>query len=230
MAIFVISDPHLSFGVDKPMDVFSGWENYEERLKKNWNSMVAETDSVIIPGDISWALDPSEAVPDLLFLHKLNGIKYILKGNHDLWWPTSSKLNSILEENQLSTIRFIYRNAYLVERFAVCGTRSWFYDSNEPKEKVFTRELMRLETSLKAACEMEADEVIAFLHYPPIFSGMIVDEVVSLLKQYGVKRCYYGHVHGKNIYSAFNGVYEDIYFRLVSADSLSFIPLRIDPL
>ena len=212
------------------MDVFNGWEHYEDRLSVNWKNTVTDNDSVIIPGDISWALNLEEVVPDLLFLDELPGTKYILKGNHDLWWPTSLKLSNLLEDNGLSSIKFIFRNAYQVESFAICGTRSWFYDSNEPKEKVFTRELLRLESSLKEAAELHADEIIAFLHYPPIFSGMIVDEVISLLKQFDVKRCYYGHVHGKNIYSAFNGVYEGIRFKLVSADSLSFMPLKIDVL
>ena len=227
MAIYAISDPHLSFGVDKPMNIFNGWENYERRLSDNWKNVITDKDSVIIPGDISWAMNMQEVFPDLLFLHELPGTKYLLKGNHDLWWPTSSKLSAFLEESDLNSIRFIFRNAYKVEDVALCGTRSWFYDSNEPEEKVFTRELMRLEASLLAACDLNPSEIIVFLHYPPIFSGMIVDEVVSLLKQYDVKRCYYGHVHGKNIYSAFNGEYEGIHFRLVSADSLSFIPLLI---
>lgn len=228
MAVFVISDPHLSFGVDKPMDVFTGWENYEDRFANNWRAVVSGDDSVIIPGDISWAMSAQEAVPDLLFLDDLPGKKYILKGNHDLWWPTSKKLNSLFNDNNITSIRYIYRNAYLVEGRAICGTRSWFYDSNEPKEKVFLRELMRLEASLQSGTELNAEEIIAFLHYPPIFSGMIVDEVITLLKKYSVKRCFYGHIHGKNIFSAFNGEYEGIKFKLVSADALSFIPLKLD--
>jgi len=228
MSLYVIADPHLSFGVNKPMNIFEGWDNYEKRLSDNWRRIVMPEDSVVIPGDISWGIDLNEAAEDLKFIDSLPGTKYILKGNHDLWWPTSKKLDTFLKDNSLSTINPVFRNAYAVEGVAVCGTRSWFYDSEEPDEKVFVRELMRLETSLSAAAELEMSEILAFLHYPPIFSGMIVDEVVTLLKKYGVKRCFYGHVHGKNIRYAFNGFYEDINFRLVSADALSFIPLKIE--
>lgn len=228
MALFVISDPHLSFGVDKPMNIFEGWGNYEKRLAENWTGSVGPSDSVVIPGDISWGLDINETLPDLRFIDELPGTKYILKGNHDLWWPTMKKLTAFLEENGISSIIPVFRNAYETEGVAVCGTRSWFYDSSEPKEKVFSREMMRLETSLQEAQKLGTREIIAFLHYPPVFHGMVVQEAVDLLKKYGVRRCYYGHVHGKNINYAFNGVYEDIRFRLVSADALSFRPLMID--
>ena len=227
MAIYVISDPHLSFGANKPMNIFSGWENYEKRLADNWTKSVSEADSVIIPGDISWAMNTEEVLPDLQFLNGLPGQKILLKGNHDLWWPISGKFTKLLADSRLDTIRFIFRNAFLVENIAVCGTRSWFYDSNEPKEKVFVRELMRLESSLIAADSLDSEEIVAFLHYPPIFSGMIVEEVIELLKKYDVRRCYYGHIHGKNIYSAFNGDYEGIKFKLVSADALLFNPIEI---
>lgn len=228
MSLFVIADPHLSLGTDKPMNIFDGWVNYEKRLADNWSKSVGPCDSVVIPGDISWGIDLAEALPDLRFINDLPGRKYILKGNHDLWWPTMKKLTGFLEENGLDTIVPVFRNAYAVEGVAVCGTRSWFYDSSEPKEKVFSREMMRLEASLQEAASLDTGEIIAFLHYPPVFSGMIVQEAVDLLKRYGVKRCFYGHIHGKNIYSAFNGVYEDIHFRLISADALSFVPYRID--
>ncbi len=228
MALFVISDPHLSFGVDKPMNIFEGWGNYEKRLAENWTGSVGPSDSVVIPGDISWGLDINETLPDLRFIDELPGTKYILKGNHDLWWPTMKKLTAFLEENGISSIIPVFRNAYETEGVAVCGTRSWFYDSSETKEKVFSREMMRLEASLQEAQKLGTREIIAFLHYPPVFHGMVVQEAVDLLKKYGVRRCYYGHVHGKNINYAFNGVYEDIRFRLVSADALSFRPLMID--
>ena len=228
MSLFVIADPHLSFGTDKPMNIFDGWVNYEKRLADNWKKSVGPCDSVVIPGDISWGISTDEALPDLRFINELPGTKYILKGNHDLWWPTMRKLTAFLEENGLSTIVPVFRSACAAEGVAICGTRSWFYDSSEPDEKVFAREMMRLEASLQEAAKLGMPEIIAFLHYPPVFSGMVVQEAVDLLKKYGVRRCFYGHIHGKNIYSAFNGVYEDIHFRLVSADALSFMPYRID--
>ena len=119
MSLFVISDPHLSFGVDKPMNIFEGWGNYEKRLADNWIRSVGPSDSVVIPGDISWGLDIKETLPDMKFIEELPGTKYILKGNHDLWWPTMRKLTSFLEENSIRTIVPVYRNAYLVEGVAV---------------------------------------------------------------------------------------------------------------
>lgn len=228
MSLFVIADPHLSFGSNKPMNIFSGWENFEKRFHDNWINTVSENDTVVIPGDISWAMSIQDALPDLQFIHDLPGKKFILKGNHDLWWPTMNKLTTFLDDNSLTSIVPIFRNAYKVDDVAICGTRSWFFDSNEPKEKVFSREMMRLETSLQCAEKLMPKEIIAFLHYPPIYSNAIVEETVELLCKYGVRRCYYGHIHGKNINYAFNGVYEGVKFKLVSADSLSFIPYRIE--
>ena len=227
MSLYVFSDPHLSLGTDKPMGVFSGWDDYENRIRKSWTRLVGPEDSVMIPGDISWAMKIEEALPDLKFLDSLPGHKYMFKGNHDFWYPTKSKLNAFLEQEKITTITTLYHEAVLVEGKALCGTRSWFYDEDNPDEKVFKRELMRLEMALKDAASKEADEIICFLHYPPIYKGRRIDGVIELLQKYGVRRCYYGHIHGDSIQYAFNGEYGGIQFRLVSADALGFAPLKI---
>ena len=141
MSLFAIGDPHLSLSVNKPMDIFRGWTDYTDRLAKNWNAVVGEGDSVVLPGDISWAMNFEEAKKDFQFLHSLNGTKYILKGNHDYWWNTMSKMTKFLDENNFDSIKIIHNNAYSVEGFAIGGTRGWFYDDSEGDiNKVILRE------------------------------------------------------------------------------------------
>ncbi len=228
MALFVIGDPHLSLGTEKPMDIFAGWGNYVDRLTAGWRGNVKEEDTVVIPGDISWAMRLEDAFEDFRLLDSLPGRKILLKGNHDYWWITRRKLDNWCAENGFNSIHFLFNDAYLYERTALCGTRSWFYDAQEAQDdKVFQRELGRLRASLQAAGQFEHDEVFAFLHYPPVFSGAQVDPILDLLREYRVSRCFYGHVHGKSIGGAFNGVLDGIRFQLVSADYLKFIPYRI---
>ena len=227
MSLFVIGDTHLSLSVDKPMDVFKGWTDYTDRLKNNWNRVVSPEDSVVIPGDISWAMNFNEAVKDFSFLNSLNGKKYILKGNHDYWWNTMSKMNKFLEDNEFNTIKIIHNNAYSVEGFAVAGSRGWFYDDTaEADKKVILREAGRLRTSLQAASKLEG-ELIAFLHYPPISSLQRCEEILSVLEEFSVKRCYFGHLHGfvppENTKIEYNGTT----FNLISADYLDFCPRLI---
>ena len=227
MSLFVIGDTHLSLSVDKPMDVFKGWTDYTDRLKNNWNRVVSPEDSVVIPGDISWAMNFDEAVKDFSFLNSLNGKKYILKGNHDYWWNTMSKMNGFLEDNGYDTVKIIHNNAYSVEGFALAGSRGWFYDDTaEADKKVILREAGRLRTSLRAASEL-GGELVAFLHYPPISSVQRCDEILSVLEEFSVKRCYFGHLHGfvppENTKIEWNGTV----FSLVSADYLDFCPRLI---
>ena len=158
MAIFTIGDPHLSLAANKAMDVFPGWQNYVARLEENWKRLVGDADTVVIPGDISWGMDLSEALPDLQFLDRLPGKKILLKGNHDYWWPTRAKLDAFFEAEEIRTIRALFHDAIPVEGRAVCGTRSWFYEQN-PDEKVFRRELLRLEMSLEAARQLQQEEI-----------------------------------------------------------------------
>ena len=227
MSLFVIGDTHLSLSVNKPMDIFRGWTDYIDRLKSNWNKVVSPEDSVIIPGDISWAMNFNEAVKDFSFLNSLNGAKYILKGNHDYWWNTMSKINRFLAENNFDTIKIIHNNAYLVEGFAIGGSRGWFYDDTaEADKKVILREAGRLRMSLQEASKL-GGELIAFLHYPPISTNQECEEILSVLKEFPVKRCYFGHLHGFIAPENAKIEWEDIQFNLVSADYLGFVPRLI---
>ena len=227
MALFTIADLHLSLDVPKPMDVFQGWSDYTARLEKNWNLLVTDKDTVVIPGDISWGIDLDQAKKDLLFLNDLPGQKILIKGNHDFWWPTKNKIEAFFLENGIESIYMIYHDSVLVGKTAVCGTRSWFFEEGETDNKVYRRELLRLEMSLQSAQRLMPEEIIVFLHYPPVFNGYVYHDYLDMMKKYGVKRCYYGHLHGISINSAFNGTYEGIQFKLVSADSLGFCPMYV---
>lgn len=227
MSLFVIGDPHLSFSVDKPMDIFRGWTDYTDRLKKNWNNVVGENDSVVIPGDVSWAMNFDDAKKDFAFLDSLNGTKYILKGNHDYWWNTMSKMTKFLNDNGFDSIKIIHNNAYSVEGFALAGTRGWFYDDSAGDvHKVILREAGRLRASLKAASEL-GGEIIAFLHYPPLNENQRCNEILDVLAEFPVKRCYFGHLHGFVAPGCAKIEDNGILFNLVSADYLGFTPKLI---
>lgn len=225
MSLFAIADTHLSFGTNKPMDSFPGWENYTDRLKENWNKIIDNDDFVVIAGDISWAMNFDELKVDFDFINKLNGKKIILKGNHDYWWNTMSKMNKFIEENQFDTITILHNSAFDFDNFSVCGSRGWFFDSEEEhNEKVLNREVMRVKTSIECA---KNDEKIVFLHYPPVTENQCCDEILNLLKEKGIKKCYYGHLHGGAAKYAFDDNFDGIDFKLISADRLKFVPLLI---
>lgn len=225
MSLFAIADTHLSFGTNKPMDSFPGWENYTDRLKENWNKIIDNDDFVVIAGDISWAMNFDELKSDFDFINKLNGKKIVLKGNHDYWWNTMSKMNKFIEENQFDTITILHNSAFDFDDFSVCGSRGWFFDSEEEhNEKVLNREVMRVKTSIECA---KNDEKIVFLHYPPVTENQCCDEILNLLKEKGIKKCYYGHLHGGAAKYAFDDNFEGIDFKLISADRLKFVPLLI---
>ena len=166
MALYTIADLHLSLGVgkEKSMEVFGRrWQGYTEKLERNWRAIVEPEDSVIIPGDISWALGIDEALDDLMFIDSLPGTKYIGKGNHDFWWSTRKKLEDFFAAHGISTIRILYNCAYEVEDYIICGTRGWFYDdtlSGIPGgtdfDKLVNREAQRLKLSLDAAKTLQA--------------------------------------------------------------------------
>lgn len=227
MSIFTIGDLHLSLGVSKPMDIFEGWQDYHLRLKNNWQKLVKPEDTVIICGDVSWAMNLKDAAEDFNFIENLNGNKIILKGNHDYWWQTGKKLNNFITENNFSTIKFLYNNSYEVEDIIVCGTRGWIFENGEPAdEKVILREAGRLKASLDY---IKSDkEKVVFLHYPPVYQNLKNNHILNILSQYNIKRCYYGHLHGKSIAYAFQGVYDNINYKLISADSLEFCPYIIN--
>lgn len=225
MALFAIADTHLSFGTDKPMDTFEGWQNYTEKLKNNWNKLVSEADTVVIAGDISWAMNFEELKADFQFIDNLNGNKIIVKGNHDYWWNTMSKMNAFLNENNFNSIRILHNNSYVCGNVSVCGSRGWFFESEEEHdEKILNREVNRLKASLDSA---QTEEKLVFLHYPPLTTNSQCSEIINLLNQYGIKKCYYGHLHGDAAKYSVDGNRENISFRLISCDRLNFTPYLI---
>ena len=228
MSLFAIGDTHLSFGTDKPMNVFRGWDNYVERLETNWNNLIGDDDTVVIMGDISWAMNFKKMLEDFRFINSLNGQKIILKGNHDYWWNTMTKMNAFLEENSFDSIKFLFNNAYLCDGISVCGTRGWFYDAanDENTEKIILREAARLRTSIKAGRELGGEPVV-FLHYPPVSKTQICQPIVDVLKEENIKHCYYAHLHSASAYNSFNGEMDGIKYELLSADYLKFCPKPI---
>lgn len=228
MSLFAIADLHLSLGEDKPMDIFAGWNDYVNRLNDNWRKIVTDNDTVVIGGDISWAMKLEEAYTDFKWIDELTGNKIFLKGNHDYWWGTKSKIEKFLLINNLNSIKILFNNSYICDDYAICGTRGWFLE-NDTKEdiKVLNREVGRLRASIESAIRTGKEPVV-FLHYPPYYYNTESKEIMDVLVEYGIKKCYYGHIHGtKNIRNAFEGNYRGVDLKLISCDSLAFIPLLI---
>ncbi len=227
MALYALGDLHLSFGTDKPMDVFGGrWEGYVDKLKDGL-SVMTEEDTLVIPGDLSWALGLDEAEADFRFLNSIPGRKLLVKGNHDYWWNTASKFRAFCSSHGFENIELLHNNCHWYADTALCGTRGWFFEEEkggEHDEKVFLRELGRLETSLKAAGDAEK---LCFLHYPPRYKGYICHEIIDLMKKYGVTKCIFGHLHGDSHKLALEGNSEGIDYQLVAADYVQFRPIKI---
>lgn len=227
MSLFAIADVHLSLGADKPMDIFPGWDDYVARLEQNWRSLVTDDDTVVIAGDISWAMKLTETKPDFAFLHSLPGKKLILKGNHDLWWTTLRKMEEFIRIENFDSIGFVHNNAFLADGLAVCGTRGWFFDDVGADRKVIAREAGRLARSIEEGIKIGAEPVV-FLHYPPVYAGQRCDEIMEVLHRYHIQRCYYGHIHGAGRVGAAVGPVEGIEMRLIACDALRFCPIRVE--
>lgn len=245
MSLYVISDLHLSTNefTGKSMEKFgSRWQNYIEKLKKNWSAIITDDDTVVIPGDISWAMKLEEALSDLLFIDSLPGTKIIGKGNHDFWWATTNKINSFFNANEIKTIKILHNNAYKVDDFIICGSRGWFYDEKQQNtvgtvdySKIIAREVRRLETSINAAIELQKSEfeeggkylpILCFLHFPPIYGDMICEEITDTLKKYSIKTCFYGHIHG-NYMIPRSFEYDGTTYIMIAADYLNFCPMPV---
>lgn len=228
MSLFAIADLHLSLGEDKPMDIFSGWDDYVNRLESNWKRLVTDNDTVVIAGDISWAMKLEETYEDFKFINDLPGKKIFLKGNHDYWWGTKSKIDSFLSEKELNNIAVLFNNTYTCDSFAVCGTRGWFLENDTEQDiKVLNREVGRLAMSIEAAIKTDKEPIV-FLHYPPYYNGIECKEIIDVLLKYNIKKCYYGHIHGRsNFRFAFEGEYKGIDFRLISCDKVGFMPVLV---
>lgn len=227
MSIYTIGDLHLSFGTDKPMDIF-GWGNHTEKIKEDWFSKVSNNDTVIIPGDFSWAMNLEEAFKDFEFLNNLPGRKIISKGNHDYWWNTITKMDKYLKENNFDTISFLQNNSYLVENAIIAGTRGWSTNNwnSETTYKILKRENERLKLGIEDGLKKYGDdkEIIVFLHYPPFYKEPVPDEIdfIKTMKNYNIHRCLYGHLHGESHKEAIEGEINRINFELVSCDYLDF--------
>ncbi len=229
MRVFAMGDLHLPFGVNKPMDIFGGWENYTERIEENWNKVVSDDDIVVIPGDLCWAMSLEQALPDFSFTsRKLKGSKIILKGNHDYWWTTLNKMNRFLSDNHFDNLKILHNDAFVAGNIAICGTRGWINDDGQPQDaKLLLREANRLEMSIEKAKSTGCEPVV-FIHYPPIYGGEKNFYILEVLKKHGIKRCYYGHVHGSWCFpKAFQGVYDGTQFTMVSADYVKFAPVLV---
>lgn len=239
MSLFTIADLHLSTATDHPMDVFgSRWQGYTEKICKNWRAVVTDKDTVILPGDISWAMNLPEAYADFALLDSLPGKKLLGKGNHDFWWETATKLHRFFEQSGFTTLEILYNNAFTVEDFIVCGTRGWFLEEDKQLTvgevdfaKMQNRELQRLKLSLDSAKKLQVGEhadkeILVFLHFPPVWNGFIWQEFLDMMELYGVRRVYCGHIHG--LYNVARTQHlGSLEITLISSDFLDFIPYII---
>ena len=227
MALYAIGDLHLCLGAPKPMDIFGGaWVGYMDKLRRGVGK-IKETDTTVLMGDLSWALDLENAGADFAWINEIPGRKIILKGNHDYWWSTAAKFYKFCQQNGFENQWILNNNCYEYEDYAICGTRGWFFEeerSGQHDEKVFKRELLRLEASLKAAGDKTK---LVFLHYPPRYKGYTCDPILELLVRYDVRKCFYGHLHGGSHGLAQEGLWDGIEFKLLSADRLNFEPFRV---
>lgn len=230
MALFAISDLHLSLSGEKPMNIFGTfWQDHHLKLKENWESTVGKEDTVILGGDLSWAMKLDEAAADFQFVDALPGRKVLFKGNHDYWWQSYSKVKEALPKSMIPV-----QNNYVPfnEDIALCGTRGWTIPSlqgtTQQDEKIYRRELMRLELSLESARKDGFSAFIVTLHYPPFSPSMGDTGFTEIMQRYGVKMCLYGHLHGKDHCWAFTGFRDGISYYFISSDYLIFSPLLLD--
>ena len=227
MALYAIGDLHLCLGAPKPMDIFGGaWVGYMDKLKAG-RERIGPEDTTVLLGDLSWALDLESAREDFAWIQEIPGRKIILKGNHDYWWNTASKFKRFCEANGFTDMHLLNNNCFEYGDWAICGTRGWFFEeerSGVHDEKVFKRELLRLEASLKAAGEKPK---MVFLHYPPRYKGYRCQEILDLLKKYEVRRCFYGHLHGGSHKLAIEGLWDGVDFKLVAEDYIGFVPYKV---
>ena len=230
MAIYTISDLHLSLGMNKPMDIFGdNWENHEKKIRSNWIKKVKEEDLILLPGDFSWAMYIQDAKKDFEYLNELPGTKLLLKGNHDYWWESLKRMREFLKENNFSKIDFIYNNSYIWENKIIVGTRGWSEQEENP-EKIIRRENLRLELSIQDGIKKFGDdkEIIVCMHYPP-FNGYESPELnfIETMKKYNIKICIYGHIHGEVGKEAKKGNIDGIKFVMASSDQTNFDLIKI---
>ncbi len=231
MSLYAIGDLHLSFGVDKPMNIFKGWENHVERIEKSWRSAVKEGDIVVLAGDTSWGMSLDEALKDFQFIDSLPGEKYILKGNHDYWWNSKTKMEKFFKDHELNSLHILHNNSLRTDDgIVVCASRGWLFENGEAHDKkILAREAGRLELSIQDGIKnsREGDRLVVFMHYPPVYGSEISEEILEVLHKYGIKHCFYGHIHSAGCMYALNGEFESINFKLISADGLGFSVFKV---
>ena len=232
MAIYAISDLHLSFNTDKPMNIFGEqWNNYEEKIKEDWISKIKDDDIVLLPGDFSWAMYLKDTIKDFEYLDSLPGKKLLLKGNHDYWWTTLTSMRKFVKDNGLNNIDFIYNNSYEYEGNIIAGTRGWTQSDSEEDKRLVKRELIRLELSIQDGIKKYGNEkpIIVCMHYPPIVksNNSIRDDFAKLMKQYNVRQCIYGHLHGYSQSEIIEGMIDNIDYKMVSCDHTKFTLVKL---
>lgn len=228
MSIYAISDLHLAIShPDKTMELFGDeWKDYQSKIKANWENTVKEQDTVIVAGDISWALGLDEAYEDFAFLNSLPGTKIMLKGNHDLYFTTVAKMQAFLDKYEFNSIKILHNNSYFIENTNICGTRLWANTDDETVDdkKVFKRELVRLKLSLDSIAEENKDKrIIVATHFPPFR-----DEVREILKEYNVSTVVYGHLHGAGHYMIKEGNIHGVEYKMVSGDHTDFRLIKLN--
>lgn len=228
MSLYAIGDLHLALGdTNKPMDIFNGWDNYIEKIQTNWRNTVSENDTVVLAGDISWAVGLKNSLRDFAFIDALPGRKIILKGNHDYWWSTKTKMENFFKENSFDSLNILFNNCYQYNNFGICGTRGWVsINGDTENEKVMAREVQRLEVSIMDALSKNLQPVV-FMHYPPVYGATCNYDILDILFKYKIKRCFYGHIHGYSQRDAITGVQDDIEYDMISSDYLHFAPLKV---
>ena len=229
MAVYAIADLHLSDSMDKSMDIFGKhWENHADKIEAAWRKLISSHDTVLIPGDISWAMKLSEAQPDLDRIGRLPGEKYMIRGNHDYWWSSINKVRSVLAPG----LHAIQNDSFLLaDGTAICGTRGWIVPGaaayEQDDEKIYLREVGRLKLSLDHARDRGAERIIAMTHYPPFNDRQEPNEFTRLFTQYGVEQVVYGHLHGVGGVSYRVKELDGVQYKLTSCDYLCFVPALI---
>jgi predicted phosphohydrolase len=227
--LYAIADTHLTFGSEKSMEQYKGWESWITKLRENWHQCVRQDDTVVIAGDIAWAMKIEDEIEVFEFLNSLPGKKILIKGNHDLWWKNIGKMHRMFSEFPSYSLNFLKNNSFVFGNVAICGCTGVDMTLTNQSEKINNRNITRLENSLKSADS--SLEPIVFFHFPPLMyvNGRLemCEEIVQMLRKYGVKRCFYGHMHGDDIRFAYNGVYDSVEYRLAAADFVQFMPILV---
>lgn len=222
--IFAIGDLHLPGGSEKPMDIFGNhWEGHFEKISRDWKSRVSPEDIVLIPGDISWAMQMEAAKEDLEAIGSLPGRKILIRGNHDYWWSSISRLRSLMPEGMYA----LQNDAIRLGGYVFCGSRGWALPEGEndlENQRLYQRELMRMALSLErgTALAVEGEELIAMIHYPPVEASGRPTPMSDLFSSHGVRHVFYGHLHGAANAFAFSGQVGEVCYHPVSCDGLGF--------